>query len=167
MKTGKSLTKKILAGIVSAFLLAFVVVSCNKDDNNNTPAPNNNPYTLAGNASGAQMVPAADSSVKGTGTFSGSFNPVNNVLIYTANWAGLTGTPIAGGIYSGASGTNGAAVDTSWAFDSTFTATGNITDTVTITADQATQLVAGNWYYLFKTEANPNGEIRGQISATR
>jgi hypothetical protein len=166
MKTGKSLTKKILAGIVSAFLLAFIVVSCSKDDNN-TPTANNNPYTLAGNASGAQMVPAADSSVKGTGTISGSLNPVNNVLIFTANWSGLTGAPIAGGIYEGASGTNGTAVDTSWTFDSTFTASGNITDTVTITADQATQLVAGKYYYLFKTEANPNGEIRGQITATR
>jgi hypothetical protein len=167
MKTGKTLTKKILAGIVSAFLLAFVVVSCKKDDNKNTPTVNSNPYTLAGNASGSQMEPPADSSVKGTGTFSGSFNPVNNVLIYTANWSGLTGAPIAGGIYNAASGSVGSAVDTSWAFNSSFTASGNVTDTVTITADQAAQLIDGKWYYLFKTESHPKGEIRGQITATR
>jgi hypothetical protein len=168
MKTGKSLTKKILAGIVSVFFLSFVALSfsCNKDDNN-TPQANNDPYTLSGNASASQMVPKGDTTLTGTGTLSGSYNPVNGVLIYTTTWTGLTGAPIAGGIYNGAAGSVGTPIDTTWTFDSTFTATGSFTDTVTLTGDQPTQLTAGAWYYMLKTEAHPEGEIRGQISATR
>ncbi len=167
MKTGKSLTKKILTGIVSALFLSFVVVSCDKDDDDNTPQVDNTPYAISGNADARQVGVGADTSATGTGTITGNYNPANGQFIYTTNWSGLTGAPIAGGIYNGAVGTVGTAVDTSWAFDSTFTATGSISDTITLSSDQATQLVAGSWYYLFKTEENPNGEIRGQISATR
>jgi hypothetical protein len=47
------------------------------------------------------------------------------------------------------------------------TGTSSNTGTMTLTADQATQLINGNWYYTIGTAANPNGEIRGQITASR
>jgi hypothetical protein len=33
----------------------------------------------------------------------------------------------------------------------------------TLTPEQATQLLGGQWYVNIHTEANPGGEIRGQV----
>jgi hypothetical protein len=35
--------------------------------------------------------------------------------------------------------------------------------TATLTAEQAEQLIGGFWYVNIHTEANPGGEIRGQV----
>lgn len=37
----------------------------------------------------------------------------------------------------------------------------------TLTEDQAEQLMAGKWYFNLHTENNPNGEIRGQVTAVQ
>ena len=37
----------------------------------------------------------------------------------------------------------------------------------TLDQGQVDQLVAGNWYVSVHTEANPDGEIRGQIEANQ
>lgn len=167
MKRGTSLTKKILTWIVSAFLLSFIAFSVGCDDDDDTMPVDNSPYTLSGNASALQMVPVPDSSLAGTGTLTGTYNPANGQLIYTTTWTGLTGAPIGGGIYIGLPGTVGTPLDTTWAFDSTYTATGSFTDTILINGNQPAQLIANSYYYMLKTEENPDGEIRGQVTATR
>ena len=165
MKNGMSLGKKIVGGIVSVLFLSAVVISC--DDDNDNPNANNNPYTVNGIANGDQMVP---DTVKesGSSTITGSYDPVTGQLIYTTNWANLTGDPIGGGIYNGAAGTVGTAVDTTWFADSLVVnpQSGRL-DTMVLTTDQANQLIAGTWYYLLKTIKYPDGEVRGQMTATR
>jgi hypothetical protein len=158
MKTKKGLMKLIFAG--SFIFCLFAISSCKKDS-----SPDNRPYTLKGDASGSQMVPAVTGD--GTGTFDGTYDPATKMLTYTANWSNLTGAPISGGFYNGASGSAGTAVGTPWTMDSTWTGTGTYSGTMTLTPEQASQLIGGNWYYSMGTSANPSGEMRGQISATR
>jgi hypothetical protein len=58
-------------------------------------------------------------------------------------------------------------VGTPWTFASGSTGTGSTSGKMTLTEEQAQQLMNGNWYYSYGTSANPNGEVRGQISTSR
>jgi hypothetical protein len=163
MKTRKSSHRQLL--FISSVLVfsIFLVTACHKDKNNTTPT--NKTYTISGNASGSQVVPSVADS--GTATISGTFSTQNNMLITTTNWSNLTGRATSGGFYQGASGVNGSLIGTAWALPlADSTGTGTFSDTMTLTADQATQLTTGNWYYILGTTANPNGEVRGQVTAT-
>jgi hypothetical protein len=150
-----------------SFLLVMIVlagftVSCDDDDDNVT---DNRPYTVSGSANGAQMVPAVTSS--GTATITGTYNPATRELNYTSNWADLTSAPTSGGFYAGASGVTGVAVGTPFTIASGATGTGTTTGTMTLTEEQEKAFLAGGWYYSYGTVDNPNGEVRGQISASR
>jgi hypothetical protein len=152
-----------------SMLLLFAVLalsagtySCDDDDDDNKSKRS---YTISGNANGNQMVPANDAD--GTGTILGTYNPNTRVLSYTTTWADLTGTPTGGGFYSGASGVVGSIIGTPWTFDGGATGTGTRSNTMTLTAAQEEQLLGGDWYYLFTTANNSEGEIRGQITATK
>jgi hypothetical protein len=139
----------------------IVLSSCKKDNNNNKSKT----YALSGNASASQMVPPVTGN--GTGTVNGTYDPNTRILIYTTNWTNLTGAPTSASFYNGATGTSGTVVGGEWNLGSGLAATGSFTDTLTLTADQGSQLTSGNWYYVFGTIANPTGEIRGQITATQ
>jgi hypothetical protein len=163
MKTKFVSGKKCLS--ISLFLgVLFFIAGCHKD---NDDAVNNNPYTISGNANGAQVYPALADTGMGTGTITGTYNPVNRLLTYNSTWSNLSGAPINGGFYNGASGTSGTPIGAAWTFDSTATGTGSRSDTLTLTSDQASQLLGGDWYYSYGTSENSSGEIRGQMSATR
>jgi hypothetical protein len=140
------------------------VSSCDKDDDDNNNQKNQ-PYTISGNSSGAQMVPSVAGN--GSGTFNGTYNPSTGVMTYTTNWNNLTGAPTSGGFYSGASGTNGTAVGSPWTMQSDWTGTGSTTGSMNLTPAQANDMMNGNMYYSMGTAANSGGEIRGQMSATR
>jgi len=157
-----SLATRLLAFLMIASSIA--VMSCKNDDNNNV-ATNMQPYTISGSANGSQMVPPVAGT--GTGTISGTYDPQTRQLNYTSNWNGLTGAPTSGGFYAGASGASGTAVGTPWTFDSNATGTGTNSGTMTLTQDQANAFTKGGWYYSYGTTANPNGEVRGQITATQ
>lgn len=161
MKKVFGVSKKVLFLFSAIVVSAMLLVSCKKDKNNN-----NNPssYTISGNASGSQMVPSV--SGNGTATIAGTYDPNTKVLTYTTNWTGLSGAPTSAGFYSGASGTNGTLVGSNWSLGSGLSSTGTFSGQTTLTADQATQLTSGNWYYVLNTAANANGEVRGQITAT-
>lgn len=160
MKTTFFSVRSLMIGI-SIACSGMLFTGCKDDE-----APvNNNPYAISGNSSGTQVVPSVTDTA--TGTISGNYVPATRLLTYTSTWKGLSGAPVSGGFYTGASGVNGTLNGTQWSFDSTATATGSRSDTVTLTADQATQLVNGNWYYTYTTSTNPAGEIRGQITAVR
>jgi len=159
------LATRVLAFIVFTAILA--VMSCKDSSNNQDPA-NMAPFTITGNASGAQSVPVVAGN--GSGTISGTYDPQTRVLTYTSNWAGLSGRPISAGFYAGSKTTvdsTGAPIGTRWTFDSTATDTGSISGKMTVTPDQANALSAGSWYYTYSTKKNPHGEIRGQITATQ
>jgi hypothetical protein len=152
-----------LTAICLSLLMMFgAIVSCDDDDDD---TKNNNPYSISGSANGSQVVPAVSGT--GNGTITGTYDPKTRQLTYTSNWNGLTGAPTSGGFYTGASGAAGVAVGTPWMFESTATGTGSNSGTMTLTTDQADQLVDGNWYYSYGTAMNPSGEVRGQITASR
>jgi hypothetical protein len=161
MKTKISLWKKLPVVLMSVLCSAVIIAGCDKDNDDDDNM--NRTYSISGNASGDQMVPAVTGA--GTGTINGTYNASTRQLNYTSNWNGLTGAPVAGSFYYGASGVSGTTVSTPWIIANDATATGSTTGTITLTPEEAAQLLAGNWYYAYSTTANPTGEIRGQITA--
>jgi hypothetical protein len=161
MKKVFSTSKKFFLITSVIALSGFVFTSCNKDKNDNT---NSGMYTISGSASGNQMVPAV--SGNGSATISGTYNANTGVMTYTTNWTGLSGAPTSGSFYSGASGTNGTVMGSSWNMGTGLTSTGTYSGQMTLTSDQAMQLRNGGWYYTLGTANNSNGEVRGQITAT-
>lgn len=157
MKVGQGWKGMMMMTIVA---LSVLTISC--DDDKATADKN---YNITGNANGSQVVPAVSGT--GSGNMTGTYNRNTRVLNYTNSWAGLSGAPTGGGLFSGASGMNGAAVGTSWTYTGSTTATGSTSGIMTLTESQEEQLLAGNWYYSYNTATNPNGEIRGQISNSR
>lgn len=153
---------RMTAMLLSFFVLLGAMVACDDDDDKKV---DNKPYSISGNATGSQVVPSVSSS--GTATITGTYNPSTKVLTYSSNWNGLTAVPMSAGFYKGASGSAGVAVGTPWTIASGVTETGNLTGTMTLTTEQANDLIAGNWFYAYNTTTNPGGEVRGQITATR
>jgi hypothetical protein len=153
-----SLTKAMMLG--TALAGALLLTSCDKDDDD--PAVNNT-YTISGDGSGSQVVPAFAGT--GTGTITGTYNKETNRLDYNVGWNGLTEDASAVALYTGAAGTAGTSVqDLSI---STAGLTGNSTGSLTLTDAQETDLLTGNWYYSVGTATNTGGEVRGQITATQ
>jgi hypothetical protein len=161
MKNMFSVSKRFFLVASVVVVSALILASCKKDKNSDNNAK---PYAISGNASGSQMVPAV--SGNGSATITGTYDPNTKMLTYTTNWTGLSGAPTSGGFYSGASGTNGSLIGSTWSLGTGLSSTGSFSAQTTLTADQATQLTSGNWYYTLGTASNTNGEVRGQITAT-
>lgn len=159
MKKLFSVSKRFVLISSAVIISALILASCKKDNNNNQTS-----YSISGNASGSQMVPAVSGS--GSATISGTYNSNTKMLSYTTNWTGLSGAPTLGAFYSGASGTNGSLIGSAWTLGTGLSSSGTFSGQTTLTSDQATQLINGNWYYVLGTAANANGEVRGQITAT-
>ena len=121
-------------------------------------------YTISGNSNGSQATPANNSS--GSGTMSGMYHTSTRVMTYTTTWSNLTGPPINGGLYIGATGQVGTSLY-AWTLGSGLTASGTFSSSTTLNADQEAQLLAGKCYYILGTTANASGEIRGQITAAK
>ena len=162
MKTRKNLVSRVLFISSLVVLSAVAFTSCDKkeDDKHNSNAM----FTISGNASSAQVVPPVTGS--GTATVTGTYNSGNGQMITTTNWMNLSGAPITGGFYRGAAGVNGSLIGDLWSLGTGLTATGTFSDTTTLTSEQATDLKNGNLYYSLATATNPNGEVRGQLTAT-
>jgi hypothetical protein len=161
MKKTSRLSGKLMAAAFAA-LSVFAFSSCSKDlgetdDRGIT-------YTISGNASGSQMVPA----VTGTGSanIAGTYNTSTNQLMYTSTWTGLTGGPNSAGFYMGATGQAGTMVGSAWTLGTNTTAAGTFSGNMTLTEAQEADLLAGRWYYTLGTTTNASGEVRGQIMAT-
>lgn len=161
MKKVFSLPRKFLLISSVVAMSALILSSCDKKDNNDN---NKTTYSISGNASGSQMMPAVSDS--GKASISGTYDASTRVLNYTTTWTNLTGAPTSAAFYAGASGANGTMVGSNWNMGTGLNGTGTYTGQVTLTADQASQLLNGGWYYVISTSSNPNGEVRGQITAT-
>lgn len=160
MRASNFQTLRIVLTAIVLFIFSSMMISCNEDE-----SPDNKAYTLSGNASGSQVVPGVPGT--GVGTMSGTYNPQTGVLTYSSTWTGLTGAPNAGGFYNAAAGTNGTAVGDPFTIAGGAYTSGSANGTMTLTDEQANQLISGNWYYTYKTVAYPDGEVRGQVTATR
>ena len=157
MKTLIKIPAAFTSILVVCFSL-FVLVSCEKKDDNK----NSGMYNVSGNASGTQVVPSVN--VTATGTITGTYNANTNLLTYTMGWTGLSGSATATAFYSGASGANGALIGNTTI--TTSGATGASVGTMTLTDDQENALLSGSMYYLISTSAHTSGEIRGQVTTT-
>jgi hypothetical protein len=139
---------------------SFVLVSCDKDDDDdNTPDVT---YTISGNASGAQEVPAVTTG--STGTLTGTYNANTNVLQYNINWTGLSDVATMAHFHGPALAGENAdpIIDLNITTNGT---AGNITGTSTLHDTTENHLLNGRLYYNVHTALNPAGEIRGQVTA--
>lgn len=110
--------------------------------------------------SGAREVPVTDS--KGTGYFTAVYRPSTKVLEYRINLVGLSGPVRQAGLYGPAAPDQNAVqvvpIDVPFYADRS-----TVNDGVTLTPQQASEVLAGRWYVNVMTEKYPDGEIRGQI----
>ena len=124
--------------------------SCSKKEE---AAPASTTTNLTATINGAQQVPANNSTA--TGTFTGTYVSSSKQLTYTVTYQGLT--PSIAHIHTGAPGTSGSVAIPFANLASP------ITGTVTLTPEQADNLLNNRMYVNIHTSAYGNGEIRGDI----
>lgn len=114
---------------------------------------------MSAQLSGVSEVPPTKST--GTGKVDATFDKQSNVLTSTITHSGLSGPATAGHFHGPAAlGVNAPpSLPLSGSLDSP------IKGTATLTAAHASDLTAGNWYMNLHTTANPDGEIRAQVTA--
>ena len=160
-------------GQISMIALAGVIwgvttlIACSSDPT----GPSTTMYVAR--LSSANEVPAVGGNASGTGTFTLS----GRSLSYVITVAGLSGPTAASHIHQGAAGQNGgilvpftaAAVQSGQVASGTIDLNQPITNGQTsISGDSLLKLLnAGLLYTNVHTAANPNGEIRGQITRTQ
>ena len=162
MKTRKSLLRRVTFVFPIIVLTAFVFTACDKKDDDKKN--NSTLFSISGNAGTSQVVPPVTGSA--TATITGTYNSVNGQMITTTNWTNLSSVPTTGGFYMGATGVNGSLIGEVWSLGTALSTSGTISDTTTLTSDEATELKNGNVYYSLSTATNPNGEVRGQLTVT-
>ncbi len=98
-----------------------------------------------------------------TGSLTGTYSPLTNILSFTATFTGLEGTTTMAHFHGPApAGTNGAAQITLTTLPLGVTS-GNFADVFVLTDDQEAELLSGLWYINIHTTAYPGGEIRAQL----
>lgn len=155
---------------VIVFFAALELSGCTKGGN--LLSADTTIYTISGNATSQNLVPAGSSS--GTGTFSGWYDEGQNVLTITLTWSNLfTGTTdaVTGiNLYGPAlAGTNGTLTRTvNFAVTSaTGTVTVGLAGSSSFSPGEKSDFLGGMWYYVICTKNFPNGIVRGQLSATK
>jgi hypothetical protein len=103
-------------------------------------------------------VPPKDSA--GTGTLTGTLNTDTDEFTYHVAFSGLTGPVVAAHFHGPAA--EGANAKPQVPIKGS-PVTSPIDGKVTLTPEQAKDLENGKWYFNLHTQANPGGEIRGQI----
>ena len=146
--TRTSSLRILLAGLVGAISLS----ACNM-----SPMASN-VISLSARLSGANEVPPSASNA--SGTLSANLDKQARMLTWTVNYTSLSG-PVTAAHFHGPApmGQNaGVALPFSGSLESPIRGSATLTDA------QVTDLVNGKWYLNLHTAANPNGEIRGQVS---
>ena len=144
--------------LMAGTLVVLGLTACDKSD---PPTPVKTKFALSATANAAQEVPANSST--GTGSMTATYDSVSNVLTYSFIWTGLTGNvtnmhfhgPALAGVSAGvAQGIVGFPALPAASFNGT----------LTLTALQEADIMAGKWYWNVHTAANGGGEIRGQVA---
>lgn len=109
---------------------------------------------------GTQQVPPVETSGKGMAKL--SYDPATRVVHWTITYEGLSG-PVTMAHFHGPAeeGKNGGVQV--WLAKQGSAVESPIKGHATLTAEQAKQFTAGEWYINLHTKANPGGEIRGQV----
>ena len=109
------------------------------------------------NLTGAEEVPPVETSA--TGMADVTWNADSKELSWSIEFSGLSGPASAAHFHGPAAvGANAGPVITIEDLESPSEGTATLTD------EQAAQLAGGEWYVNVHTEANPDGEIRGQVT---
>jgi hypothetical protein len=109
---------------------------------------------------GAQCVPAVDTSGSGTADF--TYDPATRVVTWTISYSGLS-SPTTMAHFHGPANAGKNAPPVIWLSTQGSAPANPITGTATLTPDQAQQFLAGEWYVNVHTQSHPAGEIRGQV----
>ena len=119
------------------------------------------PATLTVALSGAQQVPPVQTNGSGTATL--TYDPVTLHLTWSVTFSGLSSDPTMAHFHGPATMGKNAGV-LIWISKQGTPPASPITGETTLTAEQAQQFMAGDWYINLHTKDHPGGEIRGQVS---
>jgi hypothetical protein len=117
------------------------------------------PMSFSVALTGAQQVPPVQSA--GTGTANITYDPATRAVTWSVTYSGLSGEPTMAHFHDGAEGKNGPVVV--WLSVKGSSPPSPFNGQATLTPDQATQFMAGDWYINVHTKDHPAGEIRGQV----
>ena len=118
------------------------------------------PQSFKVTLTGAQQVPPVQTSATGTADL--SYDPATRVVTWSVTCSGLSGPPTMAHFHGPAvAGKNGPVVI--WLTEKGKPAATPIKGEATLTPEQAQQFNAGEWYINVHTQANPGGEVRGQV----
>jgi CHRD domain len=140
--------RKITVAFVAALLIAFTA---------SVPA-HAEQVRLSANLDGVSEIPSVES--PGTATATVLFDKDTGMVSWDVYWTGISGSPTAAHFHGPASKHNKAGVQVDLGgngFVSPFRGSAHLS------AEQADQLLAGQWYINIHTAAHPDGEIRGQV----
>jgi CHRD domain len=116
--------------------------------------------TYTANLSGQQEVPPTSSSARGETT--ATYDSSTKTLRWRVNYSGLSGPPTMAHFHGPAApGSNAPPVI--WLSPQGQPVPNPIEGSQQISDQQAADLAAGKWYANIHTQANPGGEIRGQV----
>jgi len=154
--------RNAVKNLITSAVLAGVVVSCGGGGDDSTAAA---AATVIRSASLTEAQEVPPTGAIGTGRGAVVVNPTTLEITGGITFTGLTGAPTAAHIHTGALGVIGPpdVVALTLASDGS---TATVPAGTTLTGTQYTTLLAGNLYFNVHTAANPNGEIRGQITGT-
>jgi hypothetical protein len=111
---------------------------------------------IAATLTGADEVPG--NTTAGKGEVTGELETTERVLVYRATYSGLTGKATMAHFHGPAApGANGPPMVV------VKDPASPISGTAILTQEQINNLLAGKWYFNVHTQANPGGEIRGQV----
>jgi hypothetical protein len=145
-----------------AFMVAFMIVvvfgsAC-------TPATSSDEVKYEVQLRSENNVPTPLTN-EGTGTLNATYNKSTKVLNYTLTWNLTRGNATAAHFHGPAPATANAGIRVPIFTTAQTGNTGTFTATATLTADQETELLAGNWYCNLHSNQFPAGAMRGQMIA--
>jgi hypothetical protein len=109
---------------------------------------------------GAQQVPPVQTAATGTADL--IYDPATRMLTWNVTYNGLSG-PATMAHFHGPAAEGKNAPPVVWLIEKGIAVSSPMKGQATLTPEQAQQLMAGEWYINVHTQANANGEIRGQI----
>jgi hypothetical protein len=109
---------------------------------------------------GAQQVPPVQTTATGTADL--TFDQATRMLIWSVTSSGLSG-PATMAHFHGPASEGKNAPPVIWLSEKGAPVPNPIKGSATLTPEQAQQFTAGEWYVNVHTQANPGGEIRGQV----
>jgi len=141
-----------------------MLASCSKNGGYGGGSTTPTTYTVSATLNSGSEVPS--NTTTGTGTLTGSYNSSTYKITYTLSWTGLSGVPTAMHFHGPAIAGQSAGVEVGIT-GFTSAVSGSYSGSATFTPSQGSDLTEGKMYVNIHTAAYPDGEIRGQLSATK